>query len=34
LENVPSRVIAAVTAFERGARPTDDKTIVVMRRSA
>jgi len=29
---IPSRVLDAVTAFERGAKPTDDKTIVVMRR--
>jgi sigma-B regulation protein RsbU (phosphoserine phosphatase) len=29
---IPSRVLDAVTAFERGAKATDDKTIVVMRR--
>jgi sigma-B regulation protein RsbU (phosphoserine phosphatase) len=29
---IPSRVLDAVIAFERGARATDDKTIVVMRR--
>ena len=29
----PARIVAAVTEFERGARPTDDKTIVVMRRA-
>jgi sigma-B regulation protein RsbU (phosphoserine phosphatase) len=29
---IPSRVLDAVTAFERGTKPTDDKTIVVMRR--
>ena len=28
----PQRIVAAVTEFERGARPMDDKTIVVMRR--
>ncbi|HYS54482.1 MAG TPA: GAF domain-containing SpoIIE family protein phosphatase [Thermoanaerobaculia bacterium] len=28
----PARIVAAVTEFERGARPMDDKTIVVMRR--
>jgi sigma-B regulation protein RsbU (phosphoserine phosphatase) len=31
-QDVPSRVLAAVTAFEQGARPTDDKTVVVVRR--
>ncbi|HSY48751.1 MAG TPA: SpoIIE family protein phosphatase [Thermoanaerobaculia bacterium] len=31
-ESIPSRVLNAITAFERGARATDDKTIVVMRR--
>lgn len=31
--DIPSRVLAAVTAFERGAKATDDKTIVVMRRA-
>ena len=30
---IPSRVLDAVTAFERGAKATDDKTIVVMRRA-
>jgi phosphoserine phosphatase RsbU/P len=30
---IPSRVLTAITAFERGAKATDDKTIVVMRRS-
>src|SRR4051812_2620522 len=30
---IPSRVLDAVTAFERGAEATDDKTIVVMRRN-
>jgi phosphoserine phosphatase RsbU/P len=29
---VPARILTAVTHFERGARATDDKTIVVMRR--
>jgi sigma-B regulation protein RsbU (phosphoserine phosphatase) len=29
---IPSRVLDAVIAFERGAKATDDKTIVVMRR--
>ncbi len=29
---VPGRVLEAVTAFERGARATDDKTVVVVRR--
>jgi phosphoserine phosphatase RsbU/P len=29
---IPSRVLDAVTTFERGAKATDDKTIVVMRR--
>jgi sigma-B regulation protein RsbU (phosphoserine phosphatase) len=28
----PARILQAVTQFERGARPTDDKTIVVLRR--
>ena len=28
----PQRIVADVTEFERGARPMDDKTIVVMRR--
>ncbi len=31
-EHDPARIIEAVTRFERGARATDDKTIVVMRR--
>ena len=30
--DVPARVLEAITAFERGAQPTDDKTIVVVRR--
>ncbi len=30
---VPGRVVEAVTGFERGARATDDKTIVVLRRT-
>ena len=29
----PSRIVEAVTQFERGARATDDKTIVVLRRA-
>ncbi len=33
LTSIPSRVLDAVTSFERGAKPTDDKTIVVMRRA-
>ncbi|HXH39354.1 MAG TPA: SpoIIE family protein phosphatase, partial [Thermoanaerobaculia bacterium] len=32
--SIPSRVLSAVTAFERGAKATDDKTIVVVRRSS
>jgi sigma-B regulation protein RsbU (phosphoserine phosphatase) len=32
LTRIPSRVLDAVTTFERGAKATDDKTIVVMRR--
>jgi hypothetical protein len=32
LTSIPTRVLDAVTSFERGAKPTDDKTIVVMRR--
>ena len=28
----PKAILDAVTEFERGARPTDDKTIVVMQR--
>src|SRR5437763_3599252 len=31
--DIPVNVLDAVTTFERGARPTDDKTIVVVRRS-
>jgi phosphoserine phosphatase RsbU/P len=34
LTAIPSRVLDAVIAFERGAKATDDKTIVVMRRSS
>jgi len=34
LTAIPSRVIDALTTFERGAKATDDKTIVVMRRSS
>lgn len=30
--SIPRNVVDAVTAFERGAKATDDKTIVVMRR--
>jgi sigma-B regulation protein RsbU (phosphoserine phosphatase) len=33
LNEIPSRVLDAVIAFERGAKATDDKTIVVMRRA-
>ena len=33
VHEIPSRMLAEITAFERGARPTDDKTIVVVRRS-
>jgi hypothetical protein len=29
---MPARVLDAITAFEAGAPPADDKTIVVMRR--
>ena len=29
---IPSRVLTAITTFERGAKATDDKTIVVVRR--
>ena len=29
----PSRIVEAVTEFERGARATDDKTIVILRRA-
>jgi phosphoserine phosphatase RsbU/P len=29
---IPARVLEAITAFEAGAKPTDDKTIVVVRR--
>ena len=32
LTEIPSRVLDAIIAFERGAKATDDKTIVVMRR--
>ena len=32
IRDVPTNVLEAVTAFERGARATDDKTIVVVRR--
>jgi sigma-B regulation protein RsbU (phosphoserine phosphatase) len=32
LTSIPSRVLDAIIAFERGAKATDDKTIVVMRR--
>jgi sigma-B regulation protein RsbU (phosphoserine phosphatase) len=32
-DEIPLRVLQAVTSFERGAKATDDKTIVVMRRS-
>lgn len=31
--DIPNRVVAAVTRFERGAKATDDKTIVVLRRA-
>ena len=31
---IPAHVVQSVTRFERGARATDDKTIVVMRRQA
>ncbi|HEX3578502.1 MAG TPA: PP2C family protein-serine/threonine phosphatase, partial [Thermoanaerobaculia bacterium] len=31
-KEIPSQVLHAVIAFERGAKATDDKTIVVMRR--
>jgi sigma-B regulation protein RsbU (phosphoserine phosphatase) len=30
---IPSRVLEAITTFERGAKATDDKTIVVLRRA-
>ena len=30
--DIPNRVVEAVTRFERGAKATDDKTIVVLRR--
>jgi len=33
LTEIPSRVLDAIIAFERGAKATDDKTIVVMRRA-
>jgi serine phosphatase RsbU (regulator of sigma subunit) len=29
---IPSRMLSEITAFERGARATDDKTIVIVRR--
>jgi phosphoserine phosphatase RsbU/P len=32
LTSMPRRVLAAITEFEAGARPSDDKTIVVLRR--
>ena len=32
--DIPTRVVNSVTRFERGARATDDKTIVVMRRQS
>ena len=32
--DIPTRVVASVTRFERGARAADDKTIVVMRRQS
>jgi sigma-B regulation protein RsbU (phosphoserine phosphatase) len=32
IRDIPNNVLEAVTAFERGTRPTDDKTIVVVRR--
>ncbi len=32
-KEIPKRVLDAITTFERGAKATDDKTIVVMRRS-
>lgn len=31
---IPKRVLDAIAAFERGARATDDKTLVVLRRAA
>ena len=31
--DIPRRVVEAVTSFERGAKATDDKTIVVLRRN-
>jgi sigma-B regulation protein RsbU (phosphoserine phosphatase) len=33
LTEIPTRVLDAIIAFERGAKATDDKTIVVMRRA-
>jgi sigma-B regulation protein RsbU (phosphoserine phosphatase) len=33
-QEIPAQVLAAITTFERGARPTDDKTMVVVRRTA
>lgn len=32
IDEIPARVIDAITAFERGAHATDDKTLVVLRR--
>jgi sigma-B regulation protein RsbU (phosphoserine phosphatase) len=32
-QEIPSAVLARITAFERGAHATDDKTLVVMRRN-
>jgi sigma-B regulation protein RsbU (phosphoserine phosphatase) len=32
IDEIPARVIEAITAFERGAHATDDKTLVVLRR--
>lgn len=29
---IPQRIVDAVTKFERGAKPTDDKTMVILRR--
>jgi sigma-B regulation protein RsbU (phosphoserine phosphatase) len=34
VDSMPGRMLAAVTAFEAGTPPTDDKTIVVLRRLA
>ena len=33
VRDIPNNILEAVTAFECGARPTDDKTMVVVRRS-